>query len=258
MGEAIGQMLPAAVGVAISPFPIVAVVLMLVTPRGRVNAPAFLVGWLIGLGVVGTIVLVFADGADAGESGAPASWVKWLDLVIGVALLLVAVKLFRGRPTGDEQPATPKWMGQIDGFTPAKAAGLGAVLAGVNPKNLLLTVSGASAIARTGISGRRAGSRLPRLHDRREHRRRPAGGPVLRARRPVAGAARRAEDVDGDEQRGDHGRHAGGVRREGHRPGDHGILRLTRCLRRVPSEVLHLHLADRPGEPEGRLVEIVQ
>ena len=120
-------MLPAAVGVAISPFPIVAVVLMLVTPRGRVNAPAFLVGWLIGLGIVGTIVLVFADGADAGESGAPASWVKWLDLVIGVALLLVAVKLFRGRPTGDEQPATPKWMGQIDGFTPAKAAGLGAV-----------------------------------------------------------------------------------------------------------------------------------
>jgi hypothetical protein len=33
MGEAIGQMLPAAVGVAISPLPIVAVVLMLVRRR---------------------------------------------------------------------------------------------------------------------------------------------------------------------------------------------------------------------------------
>ena len=35
MGQAIGDLLPAAVGVAISPLPIVAVVLMLVSERGR-------------------------------------------------------------------------------------------------------------------------------------------------------------------------------------------------------------------------------
>jgi hypothetical protein len=34
MGHAIGQSLPVAVGVALSPLPIVAVVLMLVTERG--------------------------------------------------------------------------------------------------------------------------------------------------------------------------------------------------------------------------------
>lgn len=44
-------------------------------------------------------------------------------------------------------------MGAIDGFTPAKAAGAGAVLAGANPKNLLLAVAAAAAIAQTGISG---------------------------------------------------------------------------------------------------------
>jgi hypothetical protein len=42
MGEAIGQLLPFAVGVAVSPMPIVAVVLMLVTPRAWSNGPAFL------------------------------------------------------------------------------------------------------------------------------------------------------------------------------------------------------------------------
>ena len=47
MGEAIGQLLPFAVGVAISPLPIVAVVLMLVTPRARSNGPAFLAGWIV-------------------------------------------------------------------------------------------------------------------------------------------------------------------------------------------------------------------
>lgn len=34
MRDVIGQMLPSAVGVAISPFPIVAVVLLLITARG--------------------------------------------------------------------------------------------------------------------------------------------------------------------------------------------------------------------------------
>ena len=48
MGRATGDFLPSAVGVAISPLPIVAVVLMLVTPRGRVDGPVFLVGWLVG------------------------------------------------------------------------------------------------------------------------------------------------------------------------------------------------------------------
>ena len=65
MSEAIGQMLPTAVGVAISPFPIVAVVLMLVTPRGKSNGLAFLLGWLVGLVIVGAVVLSVASGVDA-------------------------------------------------------------------------------------------------------------------------------------------------------------------------------------------------
>jgi hypothetical protein len=44
VGEAIGQILPLAVVVALSPIPIVGVVLMLSTPRGRANGPAFVSG----------------------------------------------------------------------------------------------------------------------------------------------------------------------------------------------------------------------
>ena len=46
MGEAIGQSLPLAVGVALSPMPIIAVVLLLTTPAARRNGPAFVLGWL--------------------------------------------------------------------------------------------------------------------------------------------------------------------------------------------------------------------
>ena len=47
----------------------------------------------------------------------------------------------------------PKWMQSIDTFTAGKALGLGALLSGLNPKNLALTIAAATAIAETDISG---------------------------------------------------------------------------------------------------------
>jgi Sap, sulfolipid-1-addressing protein len=48
MGNAIGQVLPLAVGVALSPVPIIAVALMLMSQRARLNGPVFVIGWLVG------------------------------------------------------------------------------------------------------------------------------------------------------------------------------------------------------------------
>ena len=153
MGQAIGGSLALAVGIALSPIPIIAVVLMLTTPRARANGPAFVLGWLLGLGVVGAIVLAVAGPANASSSGAPATWVSWLKIILGAGLLLIAVRQFRGRPHGEDQAPMPKWMGAIENFKPAAALGTGALLAGANPKNLLLAVAGAAAIAQTGIAG---------------------------------------------------------------------------------------------------------
>jgi len=114
VADALGQSLPIAVGVMVSPLPIVAVVLMLVSGSARANAIAFTLAW-------------FAT--------------------IGVLLLLLAVRQWQGRPRGDAEATTPAWMAAVDAFTPVKAAGLAALLGGVNPKNLLLAVSGGAAIA---------------------------------------------------------------------------------------------------------------
>lgn len=151
MGQAIGQSLAIAVGIAVSPLPIVAVVLMLVTPRGRANGPAFLVGWWVGLGVVGAITMLVAGGAGATSEGEPATWVNVLKLVLGLLLLLVAARQWSGRPHDGDEPPTPKWMGALETFTPAKAIGAGALLSGLNPKNLMLAVAGAAAIAGVGL-----------------------------------------------------------------------------------------------------------
>ena len=44
-------------------------------------------------------------------------------------------------------------MGALDAFTPVKAAGAALFLGTINPKNLLLIVGGAAAVAQTGVSG---------------------------------------------------------------------------------------------------------
>jgi threonine/homoserine/homoserine lactone efflux protein len=151
MADAIGQVLSLGVGVALSPVPIIAVVLMLGTPRARANGPAFVLGWVAGLAVVGTVILLVSSGADASDEGDPADWVGVLKLVLGLLLLLVAGRTWQLRPRGGAEAERPKWMQAIDTFTASKALGFGALLSGVNPKNLLLTVGAAAAIAQTGI-----------------------------------------------------------------------------------------------------------
>ena len=152
MGPAVGETLAIALAIAICPIPIVAVVLLLTSPSGRTNGPLFVLGWLAGLAVVGTATLLIAGPSSPSESGVPATWVSWVK--IGLALLLVrmGVRELRGRSSGD-LAATPKWMGAIDGATPARAFGYGALLSGVNPKSLILAIAGAATIAATGIPG---------------------------------------------------------------------------------------------------------
>jgi hypothetical protein len=152
MSAAIGQILPLAVGVALSPLPIIAVILMLVSARARVNGPAFVGGWLIGLGTVGAVVLAIAGPTGASTRGEPAVWVSILKLLLGIGSLLIALRQWGGRPRGEEEPPVPKWMGTVEAFTPTKALGAGALLSGLNPKNLLLAVSAAATIAGTGLS----------------------------------------------------------------------------------------------------------
>jgi hypothetical protein len=151
MGAAIGQILPLAVGVALSPVPIIAVALMLMSQRARLNGPLFVIGWLIGLAVIGVVVLAVAGPGGASSDGKPATWVSVLKLVLGLLLLLLAVRQWHGRPRPGQEVEAPKWMGSVERFSPGKAVGAGAVLSGANPKNLLLAIGAAAAIAQTGI-----------------------------------------------------------------------------------------------------------
>ncbi len=151
LSQVIGDLLPVAVGVALSPIPIVAVILMLGTPKARSNGPAFALGWVVGLVVVSVVVLVAAGGSDKPNSGS-SDTVDVIKLALGVAFLFMALKQWRSRPKEGETPALPKWMAAIDKFTPGRSFLFGALLSGVNPKNLALTLAAAASIAQAGLS----------------------------------------------------------------------------------------------------------
>ena len=65
----------------------------------------------------------------------------------------MAVRSWRGRPKAGAETAMPNWMQAIDGFSWPKSLGVGALLSGLNPKNLALTAAAAASIAQSEISG---------------------------------------------------------------------------------------------------------
>ena len=125
MREAIGQILPLAIAAGISPIPIIGVVLMLVTPRARSNGPAFVLGWVVGLAVVGVIGLTVANAAGASTSGSSADGTNTFQIVMGALLIVFALRQWRKRPKPGVEPPMPKWMDAVDHFTPLKSAGMG-------------------------------------------------------------------------------------------------------------------------------------
>jgi hypothetical protein len=151
--HAIGEILPLAIGIAISPLPIIAVILMLTTPAARTNGPAFLAGWLLGLAAVAGIVLVVTDAAGAASSSGPSRLVSLIMLALGVVLLVLAWRQFKGRPEPGEETPAPKWMKALDRFTATRSLTVGALLSGVKPKNLILAAAAAASIAQSGIAG---------------------------------------------------------------------------------------------------------
>lgn len=105
MGDAIGETLGLAVGIAISPIPVAAVILMLFSGRARSNSVAFMIAWITGIALV-TAIVIAIPGLEADDS-APSTTTGWIKLVLGILLLAVGVRQWGGRPGPDDEPDVP-------------------------------------------------------------------------------------------------------------------------------------------------------
>jgi threonine/homoserine/homoserine lactone efflux protein len=152
MGGVIGAILPHAIGIAISPIPIIAAIFMLLSPRARRTSIGFLIGWLVGVFVA---TLVFAIAAAAVSTTTPSAGRPILGVVqvlLGLLLLFLALRQWRKRPRDGQEPALPAWLAAIDRLGFGTALGLGILLSAVNPKNLVLAASAGAIIGATNLS----------------------------------------------------------------------------------------------------------
>jgi threonine/homoserine/homoserine lactone efflux protein len=153
----IGRLIPMAVGIAISPVPLIAVILMLFSPRPKSNSLAFLLGWALALFVIGGLALLLASTQDlSADTGEPSVLGSIINLALGLLLLWLAVRQWRSRPQAGKETKTPAWMAAINTLTPVKTLGLGALLSGLNPKNLTLNLSAMALISEADITGGQA------------------------------------------------------------------------------------------------------
>lgn len=151
MGIAVGNILPLAVGVALSHGAIIVVLLLLTSQRARQNSLAFMLGWLGGLILIGGIALALASTGHLAERGNPAIIAAALKILLGCLLFFLAGWQWKHHPVPDEAVKLPKALAALDTFTPSRAFLLGAFFAGATPKNVSLNVSAALDIARVGL-----------------------------------------------------------------------------------------------------------
>jgi hypothetical protein len=138
IGQALGQVLSQAIGIAISPVPIILVIVVLFSRRAMTNAAAFLVGW--GLGVL-AVFLIASAAVDGATDDGPADTQGVIQLLLGLVFLVLAVRQWRSRPAPGATPEPPAFLAKVETMGPAVALGLGLLLTAANPKNLALLVS---------------------------------------------------------------------------------------------------------------------
>ena len=138
------EVVPLALATAVSPLPLLALLVVLLTARAVPNGLAFALGWAIALLAVGAVtVALVGSGAGLDEQGV---LVSALEVIVGFGILLLAVQQWKRRPRGGAEAVVPRWLQVADRCTPRRAFAIGAVLVLANPKNLALTVAAAGAV----------------------------------------------------------------------------------------------------------------
>lgn len=152
MKVAVGEVLPLALVVTISPLNVLPAIFLLFTKKPLVNALSFLVGFIAGVAAVISAFVAIAGAVDLSPGSDHSTWVGVLKLVLGVYLLGAAVRKFRNRPKTPEDSSTPEWMDGIARFVPGKSFGAGVALGALNPKNIIVGLAAAVTVASADLS----------------------------------------------------------------------------------------------------------
>lgn len=142
------QIVPLALGVAASPLPIAAVLVILLGDRARIGGPAFLGWWVLANAVAIAVTTYFAGrlpepivGIDLMAEGA-------FTVILGIGLLAVAAISKRSRGRSDDPTIPPRWVRAVSNLSPVGGAFIALSNATTAPKNIALAIAAGLLIAR--------------------------------------------------------------------------------------------------------------
>ncbi len=144
--HALGEALPLAFAVIISPMPLVAVITLLLGPRGRGNAWAFTIAFAVSFFA---LTLALASGSK-GTTQDDSFFATVFHIVIGFAFaalfFYLAFRSWQKRPKKGAKPVEPKWLAAMESFGIVKSAGLGLLLGVANIKNVPIAIAAGASL----------------------------------------------------------------------------------------------------------------
>ena len=147
MNALIGALLPLGVAAALSPMPLIALIIALFSKQRAANGFGFLLGSLIATAALTAIATLLALGLPSSPSTATHPVKAVIQLILGSAMVLYAFIIWHRRPRPGEPPKLPGWIAKIEGVNPVSAVIFGMVLSAVNVKNLPLDAAAGTHLA---------------------------------------------------------------------------------------------------------------
>lgn len=131
-----------------SPVSVVTVIVLLTMPAGRRRGIAFVLGWLLAVGVIAAVVVGLAHGQDfSSHKTTPSRAASWAEIVVGLIAVLGALRSLRRRPRAASSGGTPKWLDRLD-----RTNWVLAVVVGAFMLTYSLTIAAAAEILKAHVS----------------------------------------------------------------------------------------------------------
>lgn len=147
--EAIGATFTFAVGIMVSPLPIIALIIVLMGKKAVSGGFTFVVGWI--LSVMALIYIAIALGQQF-QNTQPNRLEGLIQVALGVFFVYYAFKQFAISYRTRKNPTLPKWMEGITSLSLLKLFGLAVLLNLSNVKNIPLAAQAVNAVRTIQLS----------------------------------------------------------------------------------------------------------
>jgi hypothetical protein len=144
--EVIGVLASLALGIAISPLPVLTLFLLLLSRRALAAGIGFAIGWVGGILSAVCACWALATAADI-ESEKALTIVAWMQVGLGALLIVAVIVFWLHRPSSAAGSGRSTLVSSVDGVGPGRAMAIGFGLVVLNPKDLIILAAAGTALA---------------------------------------------------------------------------------------------------------------